>query len=157
MKENYRVKDIYHSLTRLLIGTIKQFVDFLWKGVKHLWDAQFDVNIMIWQGRVASSVKILAVKGSDGWWIMDVSQLLLDPHTQPSQTFSQHKWTWKYYFRNIRFPLPHKHLKLFPSQVDLKTGGKWWGQKSRFCIFPNKLNWLIKQEKWFNCSFFSVK
>ena len=42
-----------------------------------------------------SSGKILGVKGDDGWWIMDVSQLLLDPHTQPSQTFSPQIWTWK--------------------------------------------------------------
>ena len=31
-------------------------------------------------GRTGGSEKILGVKGDDGWWIMDVSQLLLDPH-----------------------------------------------------------------------------
>ena len=45
-KENYRVEDIYHSLTAVLIGTIKQFVDFL--RCNHAADQMlYEVNIMI--------------------------------------------------------------------------------------------------------------
>ena len=61
MKENYRVKDIYHSLTTVLTGTIKQFGDFLPEIIKYFWVSycdnwsgisKFEVNIMIWQGAV---------------------------------------------------------------------------------------------------------
>ena len=53
--------------------------------IKHfqVWSQYYDLT-------GGSAEKILGVKGDDRWWIMDVSQLLLDPHT----TFSPQKWTW---------------------------------------------------------------
>ena len=42
-------------------------------------------------GRVVAG-KSSGVKGDDGCWIMDVSRLLLDPHTH-RETFSPRKWT----------------------------------------------------------------
>ena len=50
-KENYRVEDIYHSLTAVLMRTIKQFVDFLRGSWLNLVWTEFEVNIMIWQLR----------------------------------------------------------------------------------------------------------
>ena len=120
MKENCRVKDIYHSLTTVLTGTIKQFGDFLPEIIKYVrvsycknWSSisKFEVNIMIWQG--GSSEKILGVKGDDRWWIMDVSQLLLDPHTQLFPTEVDLK---KFNSRDIFFLFPFLFIRYFSSQ-----------------------------------------
>ena len=75
------------TICGFLAGTDKIFMK------RRVWSRYYDLT-----GRVGlSREKIRGVKGDDGWWIMDVSQLLLDPHThtQPSQTFSPQKWTWK--------------------------------------------------------------
>ena len=69
MKENHWVKDIYHSLTTILMGTIKQFVDFLREQIRYLWRGEFEVDIMIWQdglGWVARKSEVWKEMMDDG-------------------------------------------------------------------------------------------